>query len=258
MGWAVSEVETVALWVGLVVGIASIVLAIFAIWFSQRVEKRSGELIEQSIKSLQKIETTVEYLSLDSREMIKAAWDRMLSNVSDPPTLDRTIDRDADQQVARGIADEVADEYPDEIGGISELTDRLTEALAFVSSIRRDAGGAESVDYAMRALTGLSPHAYALTSVLREGAMHLSRDEYKRLTSQEASVGEVVKELRSAGIIVPLVAGDARDQRVYWYPPGMEGPFQAAISLLGTPDADTHEWAYRVLEEAGWHPADHA
>ena len=78
---ALNQVETVALWIGVVTGVASIVLSIIAILFARDVDRWSGEVSKQTIRSLESIETTVQRLSEDTGGLIKVAWDRMLGTM---------------------------------------------------------------------------------------------------------------------------------------------------------------------------------
>jgi len=64
--------QTIALWVGLLSGIVGIVLSVVAIVFTVLVDRRSSQVTGQTIQSLQKIESAVERLSSDTRELIKA------------------------------------------------------------------------------------------------------------------------------------------------------------------------------------------
>lgn len=73
-----SDVEKIALWVGLISSIVSIVLSIVAIVFAGIVDRSARNVSAQTIKSLQKIESYVERLSSDTTGLIKAGWDRML------------------------------------------------------------------------------------------------------------------------------------------------------------------------------------
>ena len=66
-----TQVETAGLWIGLISGIVSIVLSIVAIAFARAVDRSSRQVTEQTIKSLQKIETEVARLSDDTRELDK-------------------------------------------------------------------------------------------------------------------------------------------------------------------------------------------
>ena len=96
----VNDVEAVALWVGLLAGLASVVLAVVAIWFAFWVNDRATEVNDQTIRSLQKIEAQVERAADDTTNLIKGAWDKMLGQV--PPQ--DTTSSGSMQEVAAGLA----------------------------------------------------------------------------------------------------------------------------------------------------------
>ena len=72
-----TDVEAVALWVGLIASIVGVVLSIVAIAFAVLVNNRVSDINDKMIQSLQKIEFAVERSSEDTRELIKAGWDKM-------------------------------------------------------------------------------------------------------------------------------------------------------------------------------------
>src|SRR5258706_16016557 len=76
-----TDVEKIALWVGLFASIVSIVLSFVAIAFAILVDRGARAVSGQTIKSLQKIESDVQRQSDDTRELIKAGWDKMLIGV---------------------------------------------------------------------------------------------------------------------------------------------------------------------------------
>lgn len=93
-----TDVEKVALWIGLLSGAISIALSLVAIVFAILVDKRAKDVSDQTIKSLQKIESAVERQSDDTRELIKAGWDKMLGTVpakKEHPQVVRTRQRDS-------------------------------------------------------------------------------------------------------------------------------------------------------------------
>jgi hypothetical protein len=67
----VTEVDTVALWVGIITGIASTVLALVAIWFTFVVNQRSTQVSDQTIRSLEAIESAVKRQSTDTNDLIQ-------------------------------------------------------------------------------------------------------------------------------------------------------------------------------------------
>ena len=77
-----ADVDKIALWAGLISSIVSIVLSIVAIVVAILVNSRSEKVSDQTIKSLQKIESSIERLSGDTSGLIKGAWDTMLASFS--------------------------------------------------------------------------------------------------------------------------------------------------------------------------------
>ena len=61
--------------------IVIVVLSIVTIAFAVLVNNRASDINDKMIQSLQKIEFAVERSSEDTRELIKADWDKMLGNV---------------------------------------------------------------------------------------------------------------------------------------------------------------------------------
>jgi type II secretory pathway pseudopilin PulG len=91
--FALTQVETVGLWVGLVSAIVSIVLSIVAIAFARDVDRRSLEISHQTIRSLEAIQSAVQRLSEDTGGLIKVAWERMLGSMGPGhPTLNSELE----------------------------------------------------------------------------------------------------------------------------------------------------------------------
>lgn len=79
-----SEVEHVATWIGLILAVASIVLAGVSILFTWVVNKRAEALNDQTIKALTKLETDMSRVSDDVRGLIRDAWTRLVVGPSLP------------------------------------------------------------------------------------------------------------------------------------------------------------------------------
>jgi len=78
---ALTQLETVGLWAGLLSAVVSVVLSLVAIFFARDVDRRSIEISNQTIRSLQTIQSTVQRLSEDTGGLIKVAWERMLGTM---------------------------------------------------------------------------------------------------------------------------------------------------------------------------------
>ena len=76
-----AQVETVGIWAGLLSAVVSIVLSVVAILFARDVDRRSMEISNQTIRSLESIQSTVQRLSDDTGGLIKVAWERMLGTM---------------------------------------------------------------------------------------------------------------------------------------------------------------------------------
>ena len=77
---AVTNDATVATWTGVFSSVVSIVLSVVAILFARDVDRRSMEVNNQTIRSLETIQATVQRLSDDTGGLIKMAWERMLGS----------------------------------------------------------------------------------------------------------------------------------------------------------------------------------
>lgn len=103
-----TDVEKMVLWVGLISSIVSIVLSLVATTFAVLVNHRSEKVSDQTIRSLQKIESTTERVSQDTAGLIKGAWDKLLGNFGTPH---ENIHQDSSsEQVSSGLAIEAKEE----------------------------------------------------------------------------------------------------------------------------------------------------
>jgi hypothetical protein len=216
-----SQVEVVALWAGLIASVAGIVLSIAALIFGVWVSNRTTEVNDQTVRSLQKIESTVERLSDDTRSLIKAGWDKMLSSVGGIAEGE-DVAEEADR-LASGLAEEARAEIglrdgPDSLnrGGADEKLEKIEEVLqnlqqsvaAQFRNLGGRAGRAQTVDRFVGKLQNLSPESRALLSIIVDGR-HLDRKQYQRLS--RSATGPSLRELRREGLLVPL-SGRDRDR----------------------------------------------
>src|ERR1700685_4034520 len=72
---------------GVFSSVVSIVLSVVAIVFARDVDRRSMEVNNETIRSLETIQATVQRLSDDTGGLIKMAWERMLGSVALPSTV---------------------------------------------------------------------------------------------------------------------------------------------------------------------------
>src|SRR5690606_37982585 len=228
-GYRMNDVELVALWTGLISSIVGIVLSIVAIWFSVHVNRRSDEISNKTIQALQKIESAVEQQSDDTRELIKAAWDKLLG------TMDRASAPNYDV-AAKEIAGGIASELRAELGAMNPLAtagakdssvERMESLLkqfesTLVTQLRSrnalDKPG-ETLESLIRQISELSPRARAMISEIR--GHHISLDEYRRL--RQGPIADALAELRLAGLIIPVQHShkDGKKEPCYYFPPGI-------------------------------------
>ena len=265
-----SQVEVVALWAGLIASIAGIVLSIAALIFGVWVNNRATQVNDQTIKSLQKIESTVERLSEDTRNLIKAGWDKMLGGFGDSPgpSKDDEDDEKSDREIASGLTDEAKAELglidqhksaqskstKEELQQIDQVLNRLQETLQAQlrnASFRGRTG--RGTDLMIEKISGLSSKAQALLRAISP-AWHLTRDQYQKL--RRSPISSALLELRAAGLLVPLSGtGDTGEKiPVYWLPPGPSRRIRAALQLTSEPPADIQEIVVKELRNIGYPP----
>jgi hypothetical protein len=246
-----SDVEWVALWIGLLSSVVGVALSIVAILFAWAVERGSRDVNNKTIQSLQKIESEVERLSSDTQNLIKGAWDRMLPG-SDPQTSDR--DREAGQ-IAAGLAAEVRQGFggPRTPGDAEEVKAAIEDLRRVVESQLQAAGDnprpGNQIEVFRRQLEELTPPAVELTRILLDNG-HLTQAEYRRLRRNQA-VGGLLAELRNKGFLVPLIGhgDDESAPPVYWFRPGMKRYLPAALTLVNGQDRETREQLARIVQE---------
>jgi hypothetical protein len=256
-----SQVDTVALWAGLISSIAGIVLSIVAMWFAIWVNDRSTEVNNQMIKSLQKIESSVERVSADTRELISAAWKKMLGDIGQDgePEAD---DVGEPEQISGGIASELKSELTEglsnsagpRIESIERTLKDLQETLAAQLRDRTSTGRSESLDGLVRKVNGLPADAQALLLILVNGR-HLDRSQYIA-ASQDSELGPAVQALRSAGLLVPLAGWNEESERipVYYLAPGRQRRIKVAMQLTKDVPRDVVNRILEALGGIGYNP----
>ena len=202
---ALNQVETVALWIGVVTGVASIVLSIIAILFARDVDRWSGEVSKQTIRSLESIETTVQRLSEDTGGLIKVAWDRMLGTME----RDGGPSRDQLRTVLSGLLAEFGEEAEERAPGkgMEELARNIGRRVQRAAGdnaaqLRGELGGSGAFDAVVGAINSMSTLAIELLRALLR-TRHLTRAQYHRLR-EDPEMAEALDELRERQILVPL------------------------------------------------------
>jgi len=259
-----SEVESVALWAGLLSSVVGIVLSIVAIVFSWVVNKRADRIGDATIESLQRIESSVALLSDNTTGLIKAAWEKMLGNVG-LTTVEPSVTAERVKELAAGIAAEIrseraAGEQEDadaddkampgaRFDRIEDTLGRLQEALSSIAGSRAT-GDPSLLDYVVAEAGALTPEARELFFAIRRG--HISRDEYRKLT--KSPLRGALMLLRRAGLLVPRSGhrnGD-REEVVYYYPSGVHSVVEIAQRLLSTTQPEVRETVARELKKVGY------
>jgi hypothetical protein len=256
-----SQVETVALWAGLIASIAGIVLSIVATVFAIWVGKESSQVNQQMIRSLQKIETTVEHLSADTRELITAAWNRLLTAGLGSDLETETSDHELPEELSAGIASEVRSELKENIGAseaerLKRAESALEDLRESVSALlrRTSAKGTNTPDnFLIESVRNLPVDAKALISILAR-SRHLTRKQYRAAT-QNQTLKAALKALRGNGLLVPLEGQENGEAvPVYYFPANLTRPIKIASQLAGPIPEETTSKISDALREVGHEP----
>lgn len=249
----------VALWVGLISSVVSIVLSVVAIAFAILVDRSARAVTAQTIKSLQKIESDVERLSGDTRELIKAGWDKMLGSVSGQSV---EIPDAGAKDIAAGVAAELRAELAS-MASTKIQTDRVSAEQSFEDLVKRLEQSlaaqirSESVpdrsslqlEQARLLVEGLSSGALALALGIQR--THLTRRQYMMLSS--GPLEQAVHELRASGLLVPVRGFDGKKEiPVYYFPPKLAKAVRAALPLAPGPPQELIDLAGAELARVGY------
>jgi hypothetical protein len=263
-----SELIAVATWIAVLAGVVGITLSVVAIWFSFRVEAASRRVSEAMIRSLQKIESSVERSSADTQDLIKVGWNRIFngSGISPAVELDearQSMDDSNIKLIAAGLAEELRSELAPANGASSgslnedRVVQRVTDAIQAQLRVNRPLvaqNSANRVEKWAKILAQLSPLSYALVKYLGDFG-HLSRQQYERLLSGSEDIRDALNELRKAGLLVPLSGqkeGESPATPVYWFPPGEKTNLRIAYDLVSR---DSRRWQKELvapLRKAGY------
>lgn len=262
---ALTDVETVALWAGLLVGVASVVLAIVAIYFSIEVDRRSSATAAETIRSLERIESAAKSQSQDTRDLIKVGWERMLPPAGGLPRAPAS--EEGIREVAAGLAAEIRSELglvageqgDDDTSAVApdrtteqneELIQQLTETIE--TSMRATRGtAADEVQFWLDQLSNLSEESQALARALTK--RQITARQWRELR-RDPVLQRGFSELRRAGILIPLegIRRDGRPSLVYWFPPGAHRAIRAATLLLPDPPPELISYVESSLERVGY------
>ncbi|MCW2753749.1 MAG: hypothetical protein JWQ32_1160 [Marmoricola sp.] len=262
---AMSNLELVGLWVGLIGGVVSIVLALVAMAFTFAVDRRSTSINEQVIKSLQKIESTVEGVAADTTNLIKVAWERMLPGVdgTSPGSLAQdAADDQSVQAIAAGVAAELRAELaPSGTPNDAEAIRRLDSAVRRMertmraqlsSSAPEPVRPSSRVDRLQHDLASLSPEALELVRQMASVGKHLTREQYLNLRT--GPLDQALRQLRGRGIIGPLKGLTEQDEEipVYFFSPTVYRYVRPLLSIQDPPSPAVREGVGGLLAAVGY------
>ncbi len=258
-----TQVEQVALWIGLLSGVVSITLSVVAITFTYVVNKRSEKVSDETIRALQSIESQVDRSADDTKELIKAAWDKLLGTFDTQPA---TTGKDVNaKDVAAGVVSELRSgigeliqsspgtQNPKELSErVAALEELLKDTQATLEAVLRGKHTAlrpssNSLDRMIKTLHRLSPRARGLAKAIRN--RHLTKEQYQKL--METPLGLDLRALRRAGIIVP-VTGTERGQGevpAYYFPGGI---IVTALKFLADWNEPISDELSKTLESVGY------
>jgi len=228
------EVERVALWIGLLGSVVSTSLAVVALAFTYVVNKRSDNVSDQTIRSLERIQGSVQRVSDDTTNLIKAGWDKMLAGLAVPSPQDAELE--PAQEVAAGLRAEISETLRPTDGAQMDMKDLVDELAnnaedAVKAGALEASDSARAVDRVLSLLDQVSPAARELAKVLAFGPRHLKRTEYQ-LLMHDPRTSQAVREMRSLGFLTPRVHryGDGHEL-VYYFPSRLNRAVRAAFML---------------------------
>jgi hypothetical protein len=263
---ALTQLETVGLWAGLLSSVVSVVLSLVAIFFARDVDRRSIEISNQTIRSLQTIQSTVQRLSDDTGGLIKVAWERMLGTMG--PQASQT-DNDLQGLLAGLLAEFREDANEIAPGtGVEKLARKVGERMRRAAdgksgTERSPAPRSWAFNAVVQAIESLSPLAIELLRAL-EGGHHLTRTQYQELR-RDPDLAVAIDELRDQDLLVPIQRRGARgEETIYGIAPWFLEVIGPALVFTGheTPSDAEAQRVVSALREAGYDagslPQDHA
>lgn len=266
-----------ALWVGLLAGVVGIALSTFAIWFAWKTNERADRADRERAQTLVKVESLVDRLSSDVREVIKDAVLRVNPPAPVSPGASGSI-----KELAAGLADElrlglgtpgydtsIAEPDRREVklsgveGGPSEeeadsdenlgdridtLEKRLQEQMRYMELL---VGGTPAVLGALDSMSFVAQELARHLGLIEQ--RHLSNDEYWRL-HEIPMIRDAIHELRGRGILAPLRGArkNGKFQRVYWFVPDLVEPVREALELLAPVPDRVAKRVHEALADVGY------
>lgn len=218
------EVEHVAVWVGLFVGVVGIVLSVVAIAFTWAVSNEANRLSEQIREGVIKVEHDVESVRESVRDLIREAWERMLPNLDRRPGA-------AAEAVASESAAGLAAKITANAEGKAPSEEQVDAAADLIRAQFRSPAlartTAERFSRTLDALDGMSLEARELARQLR--GHHLTPEQVTAL--QEGVLGDALRELVTSGLLGPL-RSSGKEGVVYYFPSEIASLVRVALDLL--------------------------
>ena len=252
---ALTQLETVGLWAGLLSSVVSVVLSLVAIFFARDVDRRSIEISNQTIRSLQTIQSTVQRLSEDTGGLIKVAWERMLGTMgAQAPQTPNDL-----QGLLTGLLAEFREDA-DEIApgtGVEKLARKVGERVRRATdgksgAERSSAPRSWAFNAVVQAIESLSPLAIELLQAL-EGGHHLTRTQYQHLR-RDPDLAVAIDELRDQDLLVPIQRRGARgEETIYGIAPWFLEVIGPALVFTGheSPSEAEAQRVRSALREVG-------
>jgi hypothetical protein len=256
------EVEHVAVWVGLFVGIASIALSVVAIVFTFVVNQRADQVSDATVKALQTIQDDVKSLKDDTRELIKDAWYRMLpvgpgagiETNEGLPEQPEQAGTDAASPKETGRKGGEGNRTTTEAPGVEELIRDLQESVAKLQRSSRP-----TFVRTLDLVTALSTEAQDLARRLLVHG-YLTVKQYQALMG--TPLGVASGELRESRLITRLRSrarpeGEPPESSVivYWFPTAQHAAeVRRALRLVPEAPADIQARVARYLRRVGYIP----
>jgi hypothetical protein len=184
----------------------------------------------------------------DTRQLIKAAWDKHLGAVDhnmhnvNMPDLGLSSAKTIAQGIAAELREELRPANATAVGNgakntesqdvhVTSVINKLQDSLeALIRRTSEASQPSRSVDRLVAVIESLSPEANALLQGIR--SHHLSRSQYQKLESSEL-LGPAITELRKQGLIIPVRHDyNGRSVPCYYYPPGIRKLLSSAMALV--------------------------
>jgi hypothetical protein len=247
---ATTDNAAVATWTGVFSSVVSIVLSVVAIVFARDVDRRSMEVNNQTIRSLETIQATVQRLSDDTGGLIKMAWERMLGSVALPSTAPSTVPSRSDGQLEgtlSGLLGEFREDASELAYGatMEKLAHDMGERMRRAASQRqRDEADSTPRSWAFNtvvaAIETMSPLAIELLRHF-DGGQALTRDQYRRLKG-DPELAAAIDELRDRDILMPFQKrGPRGEETFYRIAPWFQDVIGPALVFTGHETASSAE-----------------